>query len=373
MIFPPLPAHHSAPIRSKHLQLLAVFGEENRDNNLMFGLHNGGLQFNLRRTTAPRGQREQDFAWAWGEEATTVISRDREWFVGVKSDGLVVTCAGEESDSTEFSVWQDGKKVRTIKGPATGVHMTQAQVLHDRLCVRTEAEEIIVIDLDRPGKKHWLTLAKFGPAPVDDEPLEIELWFGGAPGDAIVICDGKVITSYDAATGKKRWEIKAPKRRELGAVVVRADGAVAVANISAPQGQPKAARFAVLDVRTGKVLAELANQKPYARGLAFVDHGRILATASSDGSLALWDANSWKLLETLKVDRKTEFSRPHGVMAWDAHDAVVFRTTRGEAYLFGVSRDASPAAKESKQTKTRAAAAPARRHRPAKLQTERES
>jgi hypothetical protein len=337
MAFPPLPSRLTVPAQTKHTRLLAVFGEKHKENRLRVALTQDVLQYELFRRTAPSGKREQWGSWTWGEVTTQDSSVRRGTLVGALSDGSVLTC--EKTDDGDghslFSLWKDATRLRDLQTPYVGIYRSIAAVVHDRLCLRTEKEELVLLDPTRVGAEPQ-TVARF-------ELVEgfLPFWLGSAPDRGLVVATGADPCVYDLDSGKQRFALQAPKNRVPRMVAFARDGATAVTSESPRGNKSKAAVFTVLEARSGKVLGELDAQKPFCRDAQFVAHGRMIATVSTDGTLALWDSETLALREQIKLDRANDYGYAPAVLPWDAHDAMIFVATDGVALLFAVDADGS--------------------------------
>lgn len=119
-----------------------------------------------------------------------------------------------------------------------------------------------------------------------------------ADGKTIYLCDDKTVFAHDAGTGKELRKYTLPGRP----VALAADGSRAVAH---DQSDP--AKAFVFDLRTGKQVVRLdgAFQKPgsnswFIRAAMSADGKRVATLSDMDPEIRLWDADTGKLLNTLR-------------------------------------------------------------------------
>lgn len=142
----------------------------------------------------------------------------------------------------------------------------------------------------------------FGPAEVaaGKNPNLIiyrSLW-APADGKTLLLCDKKELTAFDAVTGKEVRKVTLPGR--LAALTP--DGKRAVVH-----DQDNAARAFVYDVPAGKQVVQLEGdfQKPgsdswFIRAAVSADGKRVATLSDLDPEIRLWDADTGKLVHTLK-------------------------------------------------------------------------
>ncbi|MFP2909586.1 hypothetical protein ACLESD_31980 [Pyxidicoccus sp. 3LFB2] len=359
MPFFSLPAQLKVPTRTPHTELLAVFGENGerfRDNNIYVSLAGETLHFQLKQAKVPAETHWTHSAstWSWGAPTAAPVTRTGRLFAA-RADGLVVT-EWETNDKEQalLEVWRGAKKVRTIVGPKFGMFEPEGNVIHGQLVVSSRVEGLVVINLDEdtPNKV-------FARQPKDEMGYQPGFTTAEAPDHGIVLCDGSTLATHDLRTGKKRSEVKGPAHLYMSRPVLSPDARVAVVCTEQRSSvkRPKdgvAAGFLALDLETGQVLAALNEQKPWPRGAAFILGGRAVVTASNvEGSIALWDATTWKLLERIELEKGTDYASPEAVFAWDAHDAFVYRGLNGHAFVFKASLEPLQAGVAAKPAKTK--------------------
>jgi RNA polymerase sigma factor (sigma-70 family) len=119
-----------------------------------------------------------------------------------------------------------------------------------------------------------------------------------ADGKTILFCDDETLYTYDAVAGKELRKFKLPGR----VVALAADGRRAVVH-----NQSNPAQTFVYDVAGGKEVLQLDGefQKPggnswFIRAAISADGKRVATLSDLDAEIRLWDADTGKLIHTLK-------------------------------------------------------------------------
>jgi hypothetical protein len=88
------------------------------------------------------------------------------------------------------------------------------------------------------------------------------------------------------------------------------------------------------------MVGPLAGHRAYTRNAAFIGGGRMLATASIDQTVRVWDVGTWQPIDT--IDLRVAADSPESIVAWPEHDAVVVAGRCGLAYVFAVTGSSQP-------------------------------
>ena len=349
MPFTEIPQRLKFPTRTRHTELLAVFGEAGarfRDHDIVVSLAGETLHFQVQRKSGPSASWIYSTStWSWGAPKAETVAREGR-LLAARADGLVIIDGGtDDKDRQLFDLWRGSKRVRSAVGPSFSFFAPEAVVVHGQLFApsRIEGLALIPLDKDKPYKL-------FAQRPKDKEGYQPGLSVAEAPEGGVVVCDGATLAIHDLRTGKLRSEVKGPAHLYMSGPVLSADGRIAVVcttqreKVKRPKDGP-AAGFLAIDLKTGKVLAELNAQKPFPRGVAFVLGGKAVVTVSdTEGSIALWDTTTWKLLEKIELEKGTDYASPNAIFAWDSQDAFVYRGLNGSAYVFKASLEPVQAA-----------------------------
>jgi WD40 repeat protein len=139
---------------------------------------------------------------------------------------------------------------------------------------------------------HWWDLPSWKPRGTTDtgidsyvSPCDLEFSPDGRT-LAVLIFEGLLL--LDARTRKPRATIPFDIKQDMGRLAFH------------PQGQQLAVssgmRTAVLDLGTGKEVAEVRLPKKYMLQAAYTPDGRYLATVSNEETVKVWDTSSWRLV-----------------------------------------------------------------------------
>jgi RNA polymerase sigma factor (sigma-70 family) len=116
--------------------------------------------------------------------------------------------------------------------------------------------------------------------------------------DAKLVATGswdQTVRLWDAASGKQIRQLSGHTAQVL-AVVFSPDGRLLASasggwgNAAVPNNTPAPGEVIVWDIATGRVVATLKGHRDRIFGLAFSPDGRLLATASWDGTIKLWQS-----------------------------------------------------------------------------------
>jgi hypothetical protein len=274
-----------------------------------------------------------DGVWRWGATAPAPAPWDDGRLFAVREDATVVT---EDPGGRSLSVWRGRDRARKIDVPQFGIYAVSGAIVHEWLCLTSPVAGLVVIDID--SGQTLRTIGQPGPDMRRRAP-ELDGAFhevAPAPSRGLAVCDGYSIAVHDLSATDIRVRVDVPEEIEARKLVVGPDGRFAVATtVSRSKWTVGSTDYAVFDLDRGRLVATLDGHKPYTRKAAFVCDGRLLATASSDRTVRLWQVGTWRQVDL--IDIRPGADEPVAVTAWDAHDAFVLTGERGLAYVFSVS------------------------------------
>jgi predicted DNA-binding WGR domain protein len=333
MPFTKLPSQVAPIARTKHTELVAVFGAFKKGRRTFAAVAGDELVF----SSVDGWVFEDAAAWTWGATKDKPRPRLSGSLFGVRGDGLAVTDADET-----FTTWRGGKKGKTVKHPNFGMSVAEGEIIHDRLVLTACKAGVVVVDLDTG--KVARTIEPFVPKlPPDHENAYEDTcshWIGEAPDGGIAVSDGDAVTIYDLATGKPRSGFEAPNGLEMRTPAVTPDGRyIVVQTVSKAKWTVGVTGFAVFDMTKKKWVKQITGNRPSYCGAAFVDGGKLLAVTLTKPAVDLYAVGTWKRVETI------DFKRPNDavttVIPWDARGAMVVTGDKGAAYVFLVGSGAA--------------------------------
>jgi WD40 repeat protein len=334
MAFTKLPNQVSAVARTKHTELVAVLGPFVKGKRAAAHAAGDALFYEIDNDA---------FVWTWGADAGKPTKKTVNVFA-VRDDGLVVTQTWTSGSETFMT--SKNKKLSKID---FGISTPEGGFVHDRLVLISEKEGVLVYNADTAKR-----LCAFGGVPKkakkaaatddddDDDDPTVYHRIAAAPDHGLAVSAGDTLSIRDLDTGKARSEWKVPKELEVRDIAMSPDGAYLAGTTVNKKGWTVGSHgFAVFDVAKKKLVKKLTGHKPYTRNCVFVDDGRILVTASTDGTVRLWQTGTWKQLEVIDLKRTND--EIGGVIAWPARGAFAVYGSKGAVYVFAVGAAAAAA------------------------------
>ncbi len=353
MAFTKLPRQVAAFTQTKHTELVAVLGKFKRDSYIRVGTAGSELYYAIGDSYSwDPAAIQPTSVWVWGDSNDCREEKRKGRLFAVRDDGLIVT-EGEKRSSEVFDVWRGKKRLKSIPSPDFGSYVATGQFIHDRLCLTSAVEGIVVIDVDEGKRVHTM----LAPPPQDpddddyDDEKEAKYSIAPAPNRGIAVSDGDRIAVFSLDTGRLRKQVKVPADLETRTIAVSPDGAYVVADtVVKKKWTVGSTGFAVFDLKKRRFVKKLTGHKPYVCNGVFVDGGRVLATTSTDRTVRLWRVGEWKLLEVIKLQGAAD--DPSQIEAWDSRQAMILTGERGVAYVFSVSAE-SIAKKATEESSTK--------------------
>jgi WD40 repeat protein len=106
------------------------------------------------------------------------------------------------------------------------------------------------------------------------------------------------IKLWDAQTGKERATLKTGSNRRAA---FNPKGTVLATSYTSGLGRDRPVPVELWDIATGKKVAALKGHTNNVEGLAFSADGKLLASASKDGTVRLWDVDKGKQVACVKA------------------------------------------------------------------------
>src|SRR5258706_12068609 len=123
MPFTKLPSQVAPIARTKHTELVAVFGAFKKGWRTFAAVVGDELVF----SSVDGWVFADSTAWTWAAAKETKRSKRTGSLFGVRADGLDVVDANET-----FTTWRGAKKHKTIKHPDFGMSVAEGEIIHDR-------------------------------------------------------------------------------------------------------------------------------------------------------------------------------------------------------------------------------------------------
>jgi WD40 repeat protein len=134
---------------------------------------------------------------------------------------------------------------------------------------------------------------------VSTDPGFLDAFTQSPDGKVVAVGDRVVIRLFDTVTGKETGVLPRPADQRAGdywpgqCLSISPDGRLLAAHLRLNFVQ-------VWDIRSGAVVAKLADKMVKVSALAFSPDGRWLATAGEGERVRVWDVKTWKLRGTLQ-------------------------------------------------------------------------
>jgi WD40 repeat protein len=227
--------------------------------------------------------------------STLAFSRDGKTLHSGSADGM--------------SLWESatGKEVRRVEAPSEGDSSSNwsraYQISGDgRFVAWTIPHGRDVGVTETATNQEIARLAKYTGGGVNDVAFAADGAAVAAVGSTIVDMQLTVLVQvWDLATGAERQRLKLPVGEEQNILIALSPGGAALA-VSSQDLREREVHASLWHVTTGKQIATLP-VGTQVRALRFSQDGALLATASHDGAIYLWDATNGNSIRTLASEK----------------------------------------------------------------------